>query len=260
MLGALLLLAVACGNSTSEDNGDGATLTPPTAQQDYTLVKVYPHDPTAFTEGYYLKGDTVYESAGEQNKSRLFSYDLSTGKVYQSYKMQDSDFAEGICEIGGKIYQMTWQQHIVYVYDAKTFKLEKQLQWPSEGWGMTSDGKQLIISDGSSHIYYINPSDFSVAKTLNITNDYGPLSQLNELEYVDGFIYANVWMTESIVKIDPATSKVVKTYDLTGIRSQNGVAENKDDVLNGIAFNKETGNFVVTGKNWPSTFEIRLTP
>lgn len=255
----LIVLAVACGNSGRQDEGSvtdsaAAGNTP----SDYTVVKVFPHDPTAFTEGFFLKGDTAYESAGEAQKSRLFSYDLATGKVYQQLKLANEDFGEGISELNGKIYQMTWQQHIVYVYDAATFKKTGQLTWPNEGWGMTTDGKQLIISDGSSHIYYINPTDFSVAKTLNIQGEYGPLSQINELEYVDGFIYANVWQTDNIVKIDPGTSKVVATYDLSNIRSKNGFRQIKENVLNGIAYNKSSGNFVITGKNWDHSFEIKF--
>ena len=255
----LMVLAVACGNSgtdASNNNADKGSVS--TTLADYTVVKVYPHDPTAFTEGFFLKGDTAYESAGEPDKSRLFSYDLATGKVFQELKLAKQDFGEGISELNGKIYQMTWQQHIVYVYDAATFKKTGQLTWPNEGWGMTTDGRQLIISDGSSHIYYINPADFSIIKTLNIQSDYGPLSQINELEFVDGFIYANVWQTDNIVKIDPATSKVVATYDLSDIRKKNGFQQNKDDVLNGIAYNKVTGNFVITGKNWDHSFEVKF--
>ncbi|GAB3350352.1 glutaminyl-peptide cyclotransferase [Arachidicoccus ginsenosidivorans] len=255
----LFILAVACGNSAGDHLGNQTDQsTTLNAKPDYTVIKVYPHDPSAFTEGFYLKGDTAYESAGEPEKSRLFSYDLNSGKVYQEVKLAKADFGEGISELGGKIYQMTWQQHIVYVYDAKTLKKTGQLTWPNEGWGMTTDEQHLIVSDGSSHLYYINPVDFSVVKTLNIQGAYGPLSQINELEYVDGFIYANVWQTDNIVKIDPATSKVVATYDLTDIRKKNGFAQNKDDVLNGIAYHKATGNFVITGKNWQHSFEIKF--
>lgn len=257
MVFPIILLAIACGNSSGDANTMDANLTA-SKTADYTVVNVYPHDPSSFTEGFYLKGDTAYESAGEPDKSRLFSYELSTGKILQNVKLGKQDFGEGISEINGKIYQLTWQQHVVYVYDAKTLKKEKELNWPNEGWGMTTDGQQLILSDGSSHIYYVNPTDFSVVKKLNIQGEYGPLSQINELEYVDGFIFANVWQSQDIVKIDPATSKVVKTYDLTGIRKNNGVSENEGDVLNGIALNQGTGNLVVTGKNWPKSFEIKL--
>ncbi|UAY55188.1 glutaminyl-peptide cyclotransferase [Arachidicoccus terrestris] len=257
----LMLLAIACGNSSGDSAGNDTAM-PPKKVTDYTVVKIYPHDPTAFTEGYYLKGDTVYESTGNpENKpglTRLYCYDLATGKVFQEIKLSAKDFGEGISEIAGKIYQLTWQQHVVYVYDAKTLKKEKEFSWNKEGWGMTTDGTQLILSDGSSHIYYVNPTDFSVIKTLNIQGEYGPLSQINELEYVDGFIFANVWQTKSIVKIDPATSKVVHTYDLTDIRKNNGISEDDGGVLNGIAYNKATGNLVVTGKNWPKSFEIKL--
>lgn len=265
MLFPLLLLAVACGNHSGDAAGTDAGTAP--KAPDYSIVKVYPHDPTAFTEGYYLKGDTIYESTGNPDGkpglTRLYCYDLNSGKVYQETKLGADDFGEGISEIGGKIYQLTWRQHVVYVYDAKTLKKEREFNWDKEGWGMTTDGTQLILSDGSSHIYYVNPADFSVVKTLNIQGEYGPLSQINELEYVDGFIFANVWQTESIVKIDPATSKVVRTYDLSHIRRRGGGVENeenKNDVLNGIAYNKATGNLIVTGKNWPKAFEIKLSP
>lgn len=255
----LMVLAAACGNNRNTSGDDSINADHSPVRSDYSVVKIYPHDPLSFTEGFYLKGDTAYESAGEPNKSRLMSYDLATGKVYQEIKLGKDDFAEGISEINGKIYQLTWQQQIVYVYDAKTFDRIGQFAWPREGWGMTTDGMQLIIGDGSSHIYYVNPEDFSVSKQLNIQGPYGPLSQINELEFVDGFIYANVWQTDQIVKIDPATSRVVASYDFSNIRAQNGFHQNKDDVLNGIAINRATGNLVITGKNWDHSFEVKLS-
>lgn len=247
----LLIMAVACGNNTPDESQQAVT------QKDYSVVKVYPHNTATFTEGLYLKGQTVYESAGNKGESKLLVYDLASGKVSQSLDLDKALFGEGISELDGKIYQLTWQDHKVFVYDSKTLALIKQMTWPYEGWGMTTDGKNLIISVGSSNIYYVNPADFSIIRTVGVTNNYGPLSMINELEYVDGFIYANVWQTNSIVKIDPASGSVVKTLDLAGIREDNGISPT-GDWLNGIAYNPTNKTLLVTGKHWSNIFEIKL--
>lgn len=250
----MLVLAIACGNNTPSDNTTDKT--GPKDTKDYTVLKIYPHDPASFTEGFYLKGTQIYESTGEA-ESKLLVYDLASGKLSQTVNLDKQYFGEGISELDGKIYQLTWQNHKVFVYDAKTLQKVKEMSWPLEGWGMTTDGKDLIISVGSSIVYYVNPADFSVIKTINVSNNYGPLSMINELEYVDGFIYANVWQTKSIVKIDPKTGNVLQTIDLTDIREKSGVAATGGD-LNGIAYDSDHKSFLITGKNWSNTFEIKI--
>lgn len=258
-VGPLMLLAVACGENTSDDSTQNIPTTAGATNQStgYQVLNIYPHHAETFTEGLFLKGDTVYESAGENGKSKLLVYQLSTGKILQSTNLDAAYFGEGISELNGKIYQLTYKKHKVFVYDAKTLKKIQERTWPYEGWGMTTDGKQLLVSTGSSHIYFVNPADFQITKTISVSNSYGPLSMVNELEYVDGFIYANVWQTDNIVKIDPASGQVVATIDIKGIRENNGVAPT-GDWLNGIAYDPQKKTFLITGKHWTKTFEVRF--
>lgn len=252
----LMLLAVACGNNPN-DNTSQDVPAAPSQEKAYKVVNIYPHHKETFTEGLFLKGDKVYESAGENGKSKLLVYELATGKILQSINLDAAYFGEGISEFNGKIYQLTYKKHKVFVYDAKTLKKIQEFTWPYEGWGMTTDGKELIVSIGSSNIYYVNPVDFQITKTISVSNNYGPLSMINELEYVDGFIYANVWQTDTIVKIDPASGKVTQTINLKNLRQDNGVAPT-GDVLNGIAYDSTKKSFLVTGKHWTNIFEIQL--
>lgn len=259
---SLVLLGFGCKNnkSNSQNNSDDATVKTPTSIS-YKVVNVFPHDPNSFTEGFFLHDGKVFESTGLKGNtgtSKLLVYDLQTGKMAQSVSLPSVYFGEGISIVNNKLYQLTWQKHKVFVYDLPSLNKVKEMTWPYEGWGMTTDGKNLIISTGSSNLYYVNPEDFSVIKTIAVSNSYGPLPMINELEYVDGVVYANIWETNSIVKIDPKTGAVIGTIDLTNIRQQNSVPVVEDDVLNGIAYDSAKNTFLVTGKNWPKIFEIKL--
>ena len=257
-----LLFFVACnnnndtnGNTAVEDNSN-----PPPPAISYSVVKMYPHDTSFFTEGLIWYDNHLYESTGLENESRLVKTDLSNGKILQEYKMPPTDFGEGIAILNGKVYQLTYQEHKVYVYDLNTFKKIGEFTWPYEGWGMTTDSKHLIISTGSSNLYYVNPDNFQIMNTVSVTNNYGPVGKINELEYVNGFIYANVWTENTILKIDPQSGKVLGQLDMSNLIQNSGMALNdpNDDVLNGIAYDSTKNALYVTGKRWPNLFEIKL--
>lgn len=253
-----IFLAASCknGNNSQAQTTDTANVSDiPTIN--YQVINVYPHDSSSFTEGLFMLDGKMYESAGLNDKSKILVYDLPTGKISQTIVLPKL-FGEGISVIGNKLYQLTWKSHKVFVYDYPSLNKTGELSWPYEGWGMTNDGKNLIISTGSSMLYYVNPADFKIVKTVNVSNNYGPLSNINELEYVDGFIYANVWETDNIVKIDPDKGKVVGMLDLSNIRQKNGVPAT-GDVLNGIAYDPAKKTLLVTGKDWAKIFELKLS-
>jgi glutamine cyclotransferase len=228
-------------------------------EPDYTLVKVYPHDHEAFTEGLLFQDGFLYESTGEYGSSSLRKVELKTGKVVRQVSMPRRFFGEGLALLNGKLYQLTWQNHVAFVYDFKTFDPESHFDYPFEGWGLTTDGKSLIASDGSEQIRFLNPATFKVERTIDVVENGQRIVNLNELEYIHGQIFANVWKTDRILKIDPATGKVLRDYNLSGLLS----AEDHQqflDVLNGIAYDPDGDHLYVTGKLWPKLFEIKLKP
>jgi glutamine cyclotransferase len=239
------------------------------APQNLTVnpVEIYPHDTSSYTEGLQVYDGKLYEGAGDFENSALEIADIKTGKVLQKHKMGTPDiFGEGINVFKGKIYQLTWKNHIVYVYDQKDIsKPITTFSWPYEGWGMTNDGTNLIISDGqpNGYLYYVNPDNFKIVKTITVQDNNGPVNQLNELEYIDGFIYANVWMTDTIVKINPANGNVVAVINCAGLLQKAAPAEYNDPhfdhesyVLNGIAYDSTAKKIYITGKRWPKLFEV----
>lgn len=264
---ASALFLAACNGGDSNGNGTTGTTTTPTTSADipnipYQVINIYPHDTAAYTEGLFFHEGDLYESTGG-DKSFIVKRTIQDAKPIKQMELMKPFFGEGIAILDGKLYQLTWQEHKAFVYDAKTWNKIGEFNWPQEGWGMTTDGKNLIISTGSSNIYYVNPKDFSVEKIVGVTNNYGPVPRINELEYVDGMIYANVFMTDEIVKIDPTSGKVVGVLNLTDINQKNGInyapgGNDGNDVLNGIAYNPDTKTFFVTGKRWPKIFEIKL--
>lgn len=238
-----LMLLTACGKA------------PPT--RDYTVVATYPHDRGAFTEGLLFHDGYLYESTGLNGRSSLRKVELKTGVVKQEVEIPFQFFGEGLALVDGKLYQLTWQNHTGFIYDLNTFKKEGQFTYPFEGWGMTTDGKLLIVSDGTDQIRFIEPNTFAVERTINVVENGWPVSNLNELEYVKGQIYANVWQTDRIVRIDPATGAVLHDYDMSGLLSPQD-REPGTDVFNGIAYDPAGGHLYVTGKFWPKLFEIKL--
>lgn len=260
---SLLLLPVlmlACNDTKEESTSDNTTAAIPTpANIGYNIVKVYPHDITSYTQGLIWFNNTLYEGTGLEGESRLMKIDIETGKSTQKIDIPSEYFGEGITILNDKIYQLTWEDHKVFVYDLATFKKIKEFDWNLQGWGISHNGKQLLISTGDSNIYFVNPETFAIEKTLGVYDNNGYLSNLNELEFVNGTIYANVYLKDYIAKINPETGLVEGRIDLTSILQKTGqpITENTD-VLNGIAFNPANNSFYVTGKRWPALYEIKL--
>ena len=223
----------------------------------YRVIHAYPHDPGAFTQGLIYVDGYLYESTGLNGRSSLRMTDLTTGKVLQKQPVASQYFAEGMTNFAGKLYQLTWQNGKAFVYDRFSFKLLREHTYTGEGWGLTNDGKRLILSDGTAQLRFIDPQTFAVTSKITVTDQGRPVERLNELEYVRGEILANVWQTELIARISPTTGKVLGWIDLSGLLTQ---AEMQGvDVLNGIAYDAKQDRLFVTGKLWPKIFEIKLT-
>ncbi len=225
----------------------------------YKIVNTYPHNTNSFTQGLIFDKGVLYESTGLNGRSAVKIVDLKTGKTLKSHELPDNYFGEGIAIIENKIIQLTWRSKTGFVYDKKTLKLIKKFSYQTQGWGITYDGKYLIISDGSAVLYFMDPNTFKVVGTLEVYGDNGKVSKLNELEYINGEIYANIWGTEKIARINPKTGRVTAWIDLSGLLNKED-KKNRVDVLNGIAFNSDKGSLFVTGKLWPKMFEIELVP
>ena len=232
----------------------------------YEIVNTFKHDPTAFTEGLFFHNGFLYESTGQEGKSDLRKVELETGKVVQKVGLAQSSFGEGTTVLNDKIYQLTWQEGQGFIYDAATFKALGDFGYAGEGWGLTNDGKNPIMSDGTHIIRIVEPDTFKTIRTLVVNNEEGrPLMKINELEYIKGEIWANVWHSEEIGKpnhiarIDPNSGKLLGWVDLGGI-SPEDVARDPENTLNGIAYDAEHDRIFVTGKNWKKLFEIKVKP
>jgi glutamine cyclotransferase len=237
----------------------GDTTQAPTPVYTYEVVATYPHDPNAFTQGLQYVNGTLYESTGLEGASGVREVDLATGKVLREVKNDPVYFGEGITIIGDKIYQITYVTQKGFVYDKNSFAKVDSFTYDGEGWGLTTDGSSLIMSNGSNRINFRDPITKSVTRSVEVYDGPNPVFNLNELEYIKGEIWANVWMTDQIVRIDPATGKVVGRIDLSGLLSPaDPVADGA--VLNGIAYEAATDKIFVTGKLWPKLFEIKIKP
>lgn len=255
------IICASCNNDRTKDNASDSTSATNASPGfiNYDIVKIYPHDTTAFTEGLLYYDGYLYESTGLEGKSVIKIIDLKKNEVIHEYNIPDKKyFGEGITIFKDEIFQLTWKDHVVYVYDAKTLKLKRKLAWPYEGWGITNNGESLIISTGSSMLYFVNPSDFKIERQVNVKNEYGFVSNLNEPEYINGYVYANVWGEDYVMKIDTESGTVKGKIDFAGILQRPGVPYigNKSDVLNGIAYNSVSNHLFITGKYWPVIFEI----
>ncbi|MCX8153896.1 MAG: glutaminyl-peptide cyclotransferase [Candidatus Bathyarchaeota archaeon] len=222
----------------------------------YKVVKIYPHDQNAFTQGLAIEKGFLYEGTGLWGSSSLRRVDLETGKILQMRSLPYEFFGEGITIFGNKIIQLTWQNQIGFVYDKQTFELLQNFSYPTEGWGITYDGKHLIMSDGTANLYFIDPETFHRVGQVEVRDGNMSVQRLNELEFVKGDVYANVWGEEKIAIINPKTGQVKGWIDLTGICPQ--AKQNPNSVLNGIAYDEETDRLFVTGKLWPQLFEIKI--
>jgi len=224
----------------------------------YEIVNVYPHDPNAFTQGLVMDDGVLYEGTGIRGESSLREVNLETGEVLRQINLDDRLFGEGITVFGDEIFQLTWQANMGFVYTKDDFVQQDTFTYPTEGWGITTVGDLLIMSDGTDTLYWRDPETFALVDTVAVRDRGTPVVRLNELEYIEGEVWANVWLTDDVVRIDPATGEVVGRIDFSGLLTF--VERIRADVLNGIAYDEDTGRIFVTGKDWPKLFEVRIVP
>jgi len=225
--------------------------------QDYEIVNVYPHDPTAFTQGLVIIDGRLFESAGRYGQSNLREVDLESGRVLRRHDVEAKYFAEGLTAWRETLVQLTWTAGAAFVYDRASFKLLRTHQYRGEGWGLTHDGRRLILSDGSPDLRFLDPETFEETGRVTVRDNGSPLEEINELEYVRGEILANVWETDRIARINPASGDVIGWIDLSGLLAA-GEVTSHEAVLNGIAYDAARDRLFVTGKLWPKLFEIRV--
>lgn len=223
----------------------------------YEVINAWPHQRIAFTQGLVFLDGELLESTGLNGQSSLRRVDLHTGNVLQRVEVPAEYFAEGLAALDGKLFQLTWQNQKGFVYDLHSFRLEREFTYKGEGWGLTTDGHWLIMSDGTDQIRFLDPKTFEDNRKITVKARGRPVYRLNELEYVKGEIFANVWGTDYVVRIDPVTGQVVSMIDFTGLLAEQDRDENTD-VLNGIAYDPTGDRLFVTGKRWPKLFEVRL--
>ncbi len=249
---AVLILSLTAYILLSSKPADKST------QYTYAIINEYPHDTAAFTQGLVIDNGVLYEGTGLNGHSTLRRVDLETGEVLQLYELSDEFFGEGITVYGDKIIQLTWRSHKGFVYDKNTFELLQNFTYPTEGWGITHNGTHLIVSDGTANLCFLNPQTFQRLGKISVTDNGTPITRLNELEYINGEIYANIWLRKQIAIINPQTGNVRAWIDLTGIA--NSETTNSNNVLNGIAYDSEADRLFITGKMWSKLYEIQLIP
>jgi glutamine cyclotransferase len=275
----IISIAAACSSETSNKsnvvsvnvsnntNVNAAKSNAPLPVYTYEIVNTYPHDPKAFTQGLVFHNGFLYEGTGGSRArgdnffSSLRKVELESGKVLQKVDLASDYFGEGITVFNGKIYQLTWREKTAFAYDLNDFKLLKEFRFAGEGWGLTNDAAHLIMSDGTHIIRFINPENFETARTITVLDEKGqPLMELNELEYIKGEIWANVWQKGAIVRIDPTTGKLLGRIDLTKLADEQMESSRQADVLNGIAYDEASDRIFITGKKWNKLFEIKVKP
>jgi glutaminyl-peptide cyclotransferase len=283
---SIVLLIASCGGGTNGSNtksvGNGNATPKPAALPiySYDIVKTYPHDSKAFTQGLVFRDGFLYESTGQEGYSTLRKVEISTGKVLQKFDLAPEIFAEGLTIINDKLYQISWRDKTAWEYDIADFKMLREMSYSGEGWGLTADGTNLIMSDGTHLLKFIDPQTFKTTRTIPVMQENGkPLYLLNELEWVKGEIWANIWHSEetetgttqgrlpnigrpnTIARIDPASGRVTGWIDLAGISPDDQDGENEsENTLNGIAYDADNDRIFVTGKKWKRLYEIKLKP
>jgi len=265
LLSTFIFVITSCGNNiaTSENEAENDNVIKAPTQFQYEVVKVYTHDTSAYTQGLEWYGETLFESTGNYGKSVLHKLDANMQGIGKKINLSKELFGEGVTIFKDKIYQLTWKEHKVLVYDANTLQKEKELYWQYEGWGITHNDSALIISTGGSDIYVVDPNTFAIQKTIGVYNNYGYVSDINELEYVDGKIYANLYGQNEVVVIEPTTGQIVNSINFSNLLAQANVKYNPTTidigyVLNGIAYQPKSKTFFVTGKCWPVMVEIKI--
>ncbi len=248
---------VATNQTTISAANIAKTTNQPVPVYGFEVVNTFTHDPQAFTQGLIFHDGSLIESTGQNGKSSLRRVELKTGKVLQKVDVPGLYFAEGMTLFNGRIYQLTWQNHKGFIYDPSTFAKQGEFRYDGDGWGLTHDAESLILSDGTYQIRFLDPDTTAVKRTISIYDQGQPLREINELEYVKGEIYANIWHEDRIARIDPQTGRILGWVDLTGLLPAGSVT-NEEAVLNGIAYDEVGDRLFVTGKLWPKLFEIRL--
>lgn len=243
-------LAIALNNESTSNLPDVAV------NYTYRIVNTYPHDTSAFTQGLLFSDGTLYESTGGYGKSSLRQVELTTGNVLMHHNLPDEYFAEGLTLVNDQLIQLTWLNSIGFVYDKETFGMQRNFSVSGQGWGLTYDGTNLIMSNGSDSLIFLDPKTYAVTGQVSVRDGDTPVTNINELEYINGDVYANIWFSDKIAIINPQTGQVKGWIDLTGIYQPSDY----DSVLNGIAYDAKTGKLFVTGKNWPHLYEIEIIP
>jgi len=221
----------------------------------YRIIKTYPHESSSFTQGLIIHEDQLYESTGDYGTSHIFKVDLKSGRIQKRCcSLPDHQWGEGITILNNRLYQLTWKSKKGYVYDLDSFNVLRTFEYPNEGWGLTHDNTHLIMSDGTATLTFLDPDTLKSVNKIEILDGQTPVEGLNELEYIDGKIYSNIWLTERIAIIDPEKARIEAYVDLTGLRRRHPFG----DVLNGIAYDKKTGRLYVTGKWWSELYEIEI--
>jgi len=223
----------------------------------YKAVHTYPHDRSAFTQGLFYDSGTLYESTGQETSSSLREVELATGKVLRQLNLEPSLFGEGITLYRDRIYQVTWTSKVGFIYEKSSFRQINKIYYQTQGWGLATVNDQIVMSDGSNTLYFFEPEMFTVVSRLEVYDNEKKVDQLNELEFINGEIWANIWMTDLIARIDPSSGKVLGYIDLKGILNDSET-DTGVNVLNGIAYDSQGGRIFVTGKNWPKLFEIKV--
>lgn len=265
LIAAVSALLTACSAATTTSpeanpapNPATAPASAPPTIYDYEIINTYPHDSDAFTQGLFFRDGALYESTGLKGKSSIRKVDLETGEVLKKYDLPANYFGEGITSWKKRIIQITWRSQVGFVYNLDSFSQVKSFTYPGEGWGITEDGRRLIMSDGTADLRFLDPKKLREIGRVRVTHRGQPVTGLNELEYVYRDVYANIWRSDLIVRIDPASGQVNGVVDLRGLRRELGPGGTGAEVLNGIAYDSAADRLFVTGKLWPKLFEIRL--
>ncbi|HVG13891.1 MAG TPA: glutaminyl-peptide cyclotransferase [Chitinophagaceae bacterium] len=258
LLAVCTLILTSCADNDANSGDAGFNNTNAAPAISYNVVSTYPHDTSIYTQGFEFYKGKLFQSGGQYGSSKLALTDLTTGKIIQQLPLDKKYFGEGLTVLNDTIYQLTWQEHIVHVYHVADFKKIKELPINTDGWGLTNDGKNIIASDGSSNLYFYEPSTFRLLRTQGVTENGNPVININELEYINGFIYANQYQYNYIVKIEPNSGHVVGKLDLTEIVNRIKAKDPRAQELNGIAYNADTKKIYITGKYWPELFEVQF--
>lgn len=270
---SLVFSLTACNSNTPDNTGTVSTPESAPPLIGYSIINTYPHDTSFYTEGFEFHEGQLYESSGSGSAdtvgglppypSAFGIVNIKTGKVDKKVSLDSKlYFGEGITLLNGKIYQLTWQNHQGYIYDSKTFKKLQEFSYPGQGWALTHDSTRLIMSDGTSNLQFIDPASINgtlkAQSIVGVMDNNGPVGDINELEYIDGFIYANQYQTNYILKIDPSNGKVMGKLDMSNLVTEARKKYGEAEVLNGIAYNPQTKSLYITGKLWPTIYEIKF--